>query len=476
MSKENLEYLFNPKSIAIIGVSKKPPLKRTGGGGWLYLKYLLNAGYAGKIYPVNPKGGKIDNLKVYRSLSEIPEPVDYVICSIPVKQVLPLIEECIAHRVKVVHIYSSGFSEYGTEQGKALQTKISSLARQTGMRIVGPNCVGVYCPKTGLSFNTDGPAESGTVALVSQSGGLSNTMVREAMIRGVRFSKAISYGNACDVNESDLIEYLSDDPETDVITLYIEGVNDGKRLCDVLRKTAKKKPIIILKGGTSEAGAMAAASHTASLAGTDQAWEALCRQFGIMRVYTIEELIDLAIIFTHIPRLSGRNIGILCMSGGVSVLATDTCTRAGLTVPRLPAEISESLASYSVRDGIGLCLGNPVDLSGEIWNMSYHCAKTLLDYPGVDLLISQLTLNNQNDFYEGLYEAFLNAAGEVIRASKDSGKPALMVTPVPVSDRSFQVVTEFRRKCHEAGVPVYSSLPNAAKAVAARADYQEKKK
>ena len=473
MSRKDLEYIFNPKSVAIIGVSNKSALKRLGGGGGLYLQYLLNAGYRGNIYPVNPKGGEISNLKIYPNVTEIPEAVDYVICCIPAKEVIPLIEECIANHVKVVHIYSSGFSEYGTEKGKTLEKKIASLARQSGMRIIGPNCIGVYCPKTGLSFNTDGPADSGTVGLASQSGGLSNIMVREATIRGVRFSKAISYGNACDVNESDLIEYLADDPDTEVITVYIEGVKDGKRFCDVLREATKKKPVIMLKGGVGEAGARATVSHTASLAGADQAWDALFRQFGIVRVYSLEELIDMAIIFTRPPKLSGRNVGLLCTGGGPSVVATDTCSRAGLNVPRFPVEMSEALASYSVREGVGLCVGNPVDLSGEFWKISYHCAKIMLDYPGIDILISQLTLNNQPDFFEGIYEAFVNSVEELVRAIKDSEKLSVLAVPVPISDETFHVVSEFRRICREAGIPVYNSLANAAKAVAMLAQYQE---
>jgi len=474
VSQNNLDYIFKAKSVAVVGVSNKPGATALGGG--LYLQHLLNCGFAGNIYPVNPKGGEVSNLKIYTSLKEIPEPVDFVICCIALKFVIPLIEECIATNAKALHIYTAGFSEYGTEEGKVLEEKMSSLARESGLRIIGPNCLGVYCPEAGLAFDNDVPTDSGTVGFVTQSGGNATTLIREASIRGIRFSKVVSYGNGCDVNESDLIEYLSHDPDTDVITVYIEGVKDGARFCEVLREATKKKPIIMLKGGIGEAGARAVVSHTGSLAGSDQVWSALFKQFGIVRVHSLEELIDMATTFAHLPKLSGNNVGLLCTGGGASVLATDICSTQGLDVPRFPKEMRDTLASFSMRGGVGLCLGNPVDLSGEVWSMTYDCAKTMLEYPGIDIMISQVTLSVYRNFFDGIYDRIINSVDELIRATKDSQKPNVLVVPMPISDETYRVATECRRKCHDAGIPVYNSLTSAAKSIAAFIDYHDNEK
>ena len=475
MIKQGLDYVFNPKSVAIVGVSTRG-MGLQQATATVSLESLLNCGFGGKIYPVNPKGGEISGLKIYPDVKDIPGSVDYVICGISAPQVPQLITDCIAKGVKAVHIITSGFSESGTKEGEQLQQEVFSLARRNGICIVGPNCMGAYCPKTGLSFGPDFPKESGSVAVISQSGGNSFYTIREGFRRGIRFSKVISYGNACDVDESDLLEYLACDSDTKVIAAYIEGVNDGRRFYQVLKETAKAKPVIVLKGGITEAGARAAASHTGALAGSSKLWDSLLHQAGAIHVCSLEELVDMVVTFSRLSVPSGRDLGILGVGGGATVLATDVCTSAGLAVPRFPIEIQAKLRGYLKKGSIGVSLNNPVDLSDQGWDISYDCAKIMLDYGGVDLLIFQLPVGIFVRFSAGIYSAIISIIEDVIKIHKESDKPMAIVIHSPVSGKTYQLALDCERKCCDVGLPVYHSLTNAAKAIARFVDYHERRR
>ena len=475
MTKQDLEHIFNPQSVAIVGASTKG-IGLQQASATVFLQSLLSCGFKGKIYPVNPKRGQISGLEIYASVKDIPEPVDYAICGISALQVPQLIRDCVAKGAKAIHVITSGFSESGTEEGKQLEQEISSLARHNGIRVIGPNCMGVYCPKVGLSFSPDFfTMESGPVAFISQSGGNSFYIVREGFRRGIRFSKVISYGNACDVNESDLLEYLASDSDTEIITAYIEGAKDGKRFHRVLKEAAKAKPVIMLKGGAGEAGARAVASHTGVLAGSEKVWDALLRQIGVVRVNSLEELVDTAVTFTRLPLPPGKMLGLLGISGGATVLATDDCTSAGLLIPRLPTEIQDKLRAYLNKGGIGVSLNNPVDLSDQGWDASYDCAKTMLDYEGIDLLIFQLPLGIFPHFSPEICSAAISTIEDVIKAHKESNKPMAIVIHSLVSGETYQLALDCEQRCCEAGLPVYHSLTNASKAIARFLDYHEHK-
>jgi len=229
----SLDTAFNPASVAIAGVG---PIT----AGKLYLESLLSSGFKGKIYPIHPNGGEMSGVKIYPGIKDIPDAVEYVTSCIPARFVPQLIKDCSEKGVKVVSLFTSGFSETGSEEGRRLEAEIVRMAQASGMRLIGPNCMGVYSPRAGLSFVTDFPKESGKVALVCQSGGNTIYFVRLAAERGIRFSKVISYGNACDVNESDLFEYLAQDAETELVAAYIEGVKDGKRFRQVLNRLSAR--------------------------------------------------------------------------------------------------------------------------------------------------------------------------------------------------------------------------------------------
>src|SRR5512136_92271 len=242
---EHLDAAFHPGSVAVIGVG---PIT----AGRFYVESLLASGFKGSLYPIHPDGGEISGLNILRSLKDVPGPVDLVISCIPARFVPRLIRECAEKHVKVVSMFTSGFSETGSETGQQLEAEIVRIARDAGIRLIGPNCMGVYSPKAGVSFVTDFPRENGGIALVCQSGGNTIYLVRLGAERGIRFSKVVSYGNACDVDESDMFEYLMEDGETELVTAYIEGVKDGERFQQVLGRLAARKPVVVLKSGTTQ--------------------------------------------------------------------------------------------------------------------------------------------------------------------------------------------------------------------------------
>ncbi|MCJ7744273.1 MAG: CoA-binding protein, partial [Dehalococcoidales bacterium] len=252
---ENLDFLFHPRSLALVGITTTQREHWTRG----LLEGLLTFQYDGQLYLVNPKGGEIEGHKVYTSLKDVPPPLDYVIGLVPAPAAPGLVRDCAGKGVRAMHFCTAGFSETGEEEGIRLEAELVAEARQHNIRVLGPNCLGIYYPKSRLSFSPIFPRESGVVGFISQSGGNSNYLVRQAALRGVRFSKGISYGNACDLNEADFLEYLAVDPETKIIAMYIEGLKDGKRFRRALEVATKEKVVVLLKGGLTEGGARAVA-------------------------------------------------------------------------------------------------------------------------------------------------------------------------------------------------------------------------
>src|SRR4030043_29076 len=296
--KSNLDFVVNPKSGDVAGIS---PSRGYDAMAETYLRALVEFKFNGPIYVINPKGGEFRGRKLYPSVKDIPDSLDYVICCIPAPAVPQLIRDCATKGVKTVQFFTSGFGENGTEEGIRLEAEVCALAKQGGIRLIGPNCMGVYAPKSGLSFAPDYPTERGQVSFICQSGGNAIYFIRYAAQRGVRFSKVISFGNAADINENELLEYLTDDPETGIIAAYIEGFKDGRRFSKALRKAAAVKPVIMMKGGRTEAGARAVASHHGALAGSTEIWDGLLRQAGVITVSTLEGLGGILGTFSYLP-------------------------------------------------------------------------------------------------------------------------------------------------------------------------------
>ena len=373
-----LQEILQPKSIAVVGASE------TGEGG-RYLSSLLKLGFKGKIYPVHPKHPEVFGLKCYPNMRDIPDDVDYVIATIPSSLVLNLIDDCAAKHVKCIHFYTARFSETGRPDAVELEKEILRRAGKAGIRIIGPNGMGVYYPEWGMSWTPAMSSQPGSIGFLSQSGSVAFEIIESAEVRGMHFSKAVSYGNALDLNESDYLEYFSQDDATRLIIMYIEGVRDGKRFLEILRRTTPKKPVIILKGGRGQSGTRATASHTASLAGSMTVWNTAMAQAGAVSAAHIEQLLDTAAAFCFLPPAYRSHVGVAGAGGGWSVMAADLCEEAGLNAIPLPDAIRQALqkADNPVWDWVT----NPVDFSIAVELVPAFITKMMAENPDFDLNI-----------------------------------------------------------------------------------------
>ena len=469
---QNLEYIFRPRSVAVVGVSNNPLNIATR----MFLNPLKELGFKGKIYPIHPKENKVAGLKAYPSVLDVPGPVDHVICAIKAHLTPKMMQDCAQKGVKTVHLFTSGFSETGEEEGIRLEREIVDIAHKGGVRVIGPNCVGLYCPSSGLSFEPDFPKEAGSVAFLSQSGGNSIELVQLGKIRGVRFSKVISYGNASDLNEADFMDYLANDPETKIITCYIEGVKKGRHFIQALSKATKSKPVIILKGGLTEAGTGAVASHTGSLAGSAKTWDALFQQLGIIQAHDLEDIIDLVLLFqsTNPPR--GRRGAAVGVGGGFSVLASDNCEGEGLIVPSFPPQLRKELRTIVPEElDPGTSVRNPVDLSGSGWNADIfsRALTTIANFEGIDFLFVFTAV--AFGLYRGTNIMVEQQTNTLIKVKKDIDKPIIMVARSSGGPEVASFVYDVEQKCLAAGVPVYPSTIRAARAMSRFIQYHEKK-
>ena len=295
----DFERIFHPQNIAIIGVSAEDGGTGFGSGMFRALKAM---GFDGKIFPVNPKGGNLDELQIYKQVEDIPEKVDFAIITVAAKLVPEVLEGCRQKGIEGAQILSSGFSELGTQAGKELEKKIQQIAA-AGIRVVGPNCFGIYCPKSGLTLlpGPDLSRQTGSVAFLSQSGGMAIDLAHKGKWMGIRFSKVVSFGNGADLRETELLQYLADDPETKVISMYIEGIKDGDAFFESIKYTTKKKPVIVCKGGLSQAGQRTVASHTASMGGSRMIWQSVLKQVNAISVQDLNELAEAALAFSLLP-------------------------------------------------------------------------------------------------------------------------------------------------------------------------------
>ncbi len=367
-----------------MGASPKP-----GKLGYVLLKNVVDYGFRGRIYPVNPSGGEIFGLKVYPGLSHIPEPVDLVLISVPAAAVPEVVEEAASLGVPAGVILSSGFGETGPE-GKAVEDRMRRVAREAGMRLVGPNCMGIY----NLSGNLNGtyfwelPKVAGNISFISQSGAFGGLFFREMRERQLGISKFVSIGNMIDVDYADLLDYLADDPETGVIAMFVEGVGDGRRFLEAAQRATARKAVVVLKGGRTRAGTRAASSHTGSMAGQTEAYEAAFRRAGIVWVNNSSELFDVTVALSawggNLPK--SNRVVVLTISGGPSVVAADTCEEAGLELSTLEEStvnrIRELMPSFAAS-------GNPVDMTPQMPPENYGaCIDAVAADPNVDGIIA----------------------------------------------------------------------------------------
>jgi acyl-CoA synthetase (NDP forming) len=471
---DTLDALFNPRAVAIAGAG-------SAGIGQAFLTCLLDSGYSGKIYPLSPKGGEVMGLPVYSNVRDVPDVVDLVIACVPARLAVQLIEDCAAKGVKAVCFYTAGFGERGDEPGQDAEKELLQAARARDLRILGPNCVGVYHPKVGLSFSSDNPRESGTAGLICQSGGNAIYTVRAAACRGIRFTKAVSYGNALDIDESELLTYFGQDSETEMVAAYIEGVKDGRRFYRTLRDVAAVKPVIVLKAGRTEAGARAASSHTSALAGSDRIWDRLLHQVGAIRVDATDELVDMMVAFSYLRVPRGRRVGVWGGGGGLSVMMLDEYSAAGFALPPSPPglqqEVWEEIRPF-VNTDAGFILNNPFDITTLNSSEGHHrVLKKLAAYEGFDALVGQVSINNSGwphkDFGLSVWPDFFTDAA--IRVHRETDKPVAVVIHSVLTNWDSERAVALQQKCCEAGLPVFRSIPSAAKAMGRFMQYIERR-
>ena len=369
--------LLNARSVAFLGASKDP-IK----WGFIMLSNLINGGFQGRIYPVNPREDEILGLKVYKSVADIPETPDLAVIVVPPLNVVPVLKECVNKRIRAGIVITAGFAELG-DRGGRLEQEMIEIAHIGGMILVGPNCNGIMNPWEKLHiqfppfFTPPGP-----IAVIAQSGNVVDSIARQIMLRGFGCSICISSGNEADLHSEDYLEYLAEDPHTKVILSYIEGFKDGKRFFRVAKEVSQKKPIVMVKAGRTPAGARAAISHTASFAGSDAIFEAVCKQSGVVRAKSLDDLLNIGIAFLRQPLPQGSRVGIVTAGGGWGVLAADACAELGFEVVSLPEETIMKLDSFLPawwnRD-------NPVDLvAGGSTDTSFKAVETVLRCPSVD--------------------------------------------------------------------------------------------
>lgn len=459
----SLDDLFAPRGVAVVGASGPGKL----GFSSIVLQALKDAGFPA-IYPVNPKYGEVMGLRCYPDLASIPGVVDHVVVNIPAESALALLDECAAKGVRSVHFFTAGFGESGLAERAELEREMLQKARAGGFRIIGPNCVGLYVPKSRLMNTLGVPLEPGSIAFISQSGGHANNLPADGGPRGLRFSKVVSYGNALDLDENELLAYLSQDSETDIIALYIEGVRDGRRFRRVLREAAARKPVVIYKGGRTEAGKRAAFGHTASLTSSVAIFEGLCRQANAIRVESLDEMVDVLVALrfaSPLPR--GRGVALAGAGGGPSVLASDEIEKAGLELPRLSEDVQAEMMKHL--PVAGSIFTNPVDTTNLATPEAIATALRILSrVPEIDMILYHLGFHPISRWGYGRFSsaAFLEPLiASIAEVREATGKPVLLALRPPLELGGMEEFLAAQAALVEAGIPVFHSLSEAAKAM-----------
>ena len=463
-----LDYIFHPRSIAVAGASESPDKF-----GHTYFRNVLEH-FSGPVYPINGRATEILGEPTYASVRDVPGPVDYVVSAVPNNAALDLVDDCVSKGVKALHFFTARFSETGSEEGAQMERDMLAKARDAGMRILGPNCMGLYYPKEGIAWGREFPWEYGNVGIISQSGGNAGEMISVGAVRGLRFSKVISYGNALDLNEADLLEYLADDPETELIGGYIEGVKDGRRFARALGYASRRKPVVLLKGGRTRAGTNMASSHTGSLAGANEVWEAMCRQMGVVNALSMEDLLDTLVAFARMPASTGVNLLVGGGTGGKGVMSADECEEAGLNLLPIPDSIREELVDKD--PFFGAWVTNPVD--GSIMGGSkltpHDVISMIAGDPGYSAVINgiapSVSPNGRRSRRPTRQTRMLQHTAAI---ASEMGKPVALVIAdyIPDNDKLLKASAELHRQCVKDGFAVFPTISRAARAIRRLVDY-----
>jgi len=456
--KTPLDTFFDPKSVAVIGASNTP-----GKLGYIAIENLMKIGYAGKIYPVNPKVGEVLGLKAYPNVRDIPGPVDVGLVLVPAETAIGVIADLADKGVKHAVVVAGGFGEVD-EKGASRQQQMVDIARKVGMRIIGPNTTGILSTPARFSttFQAGVELRPGPAAYISQTGNFASITFKWILSKEhFGISRVIGLGNKCDVDDADALEYLETDPETKVIAMYIEGIKNGRRLVEVARRVVKKKPILALKSGRTSAGSKAAHSHTASLAANDTIVDAAFRQAGIIRVRNYMDLINNTKAFVYQQPPKGNRVGIISPSGGLGVITADACESSGLQVAKLR---EETLNQFRKASPPFIDVGNPYDIWPSVsligMDEAYRIAvESMFEDKNVDAIIAGFMVTK--GFTELKDNSFIAAASR-----KHPEKPIVVF-----ATSEWEMVDRMQADLEKQSVPVYISPEMAVESLATMYKY-----
>jgi acyl-CoA synthetase (NDP forming) len=454
----DLGTFFNPGSVAVVGVSRKIGAF----GGALFLRRYREAGFGGALYPIHPEADEIDGIRAYPNLSSLPEVPGLVILAVKAELVPSVLGECARIGARHIHIFASGFSEIGTREGRELEERIKAIARQNGLLVIGPNCMGPYCPSSGLAAWGAMPGKPGPVGVISQSGAITQRLTEYLYSLGIGTEKAVSMGNAAVLDGPDYLEFMAEDDRIQTIAMYLEGVGDGRRLLHLAREVCKQKPIVIWKGGESDVGARTVASHTGSLAGERRFWDALFRQTGAVQARSMNDWADALLALCLLPAPRGKGVFLIGGGGGSSVANGDMCIRHGLEVPRLSEQTMGRL--LETVPTAGSIAGNPLDAWRifddpeyllEILGLAY--ADPNVSMVMVDRLVPRAAFHMTGD---------ASLTQEVVDFVTQSQKPTVFTIDCDGGDAELATRgTALRAELCQAGIPAYPSLRRAARAL-----------
>jgi acyl-CoA synthetase (NDP forming) len=471
--KPQLEWLFHPRSIAVVGSTRMDKATDKVPHSFFFTVSLRVMKYSGEIYVVSRSAESAASAasnapgreKTYPSLLDIPGPVDHVILCTPARAIPEVLADCVEKGVRSAGIFSSGFGESEDTQGTRLQEEIVRIARKSGLRIIGPNCMGLYCPETGLNFRADLPNSPGMAGMLSQSGGMAIRTIFQGTEKGIGFSKVVSYGNESDLQGWEILDYLAHDDATGLILVYIEGTRDGPALVRALKEASRRKPVLVLKGGLSPQGSRAASSHTGAMAGSEPIWEAALRQTRTHQVRDVSDLVDTAMTFYFLERPAGRRIALMCISGGLIVNYTDVAFRHGFEIPAFAQATKKALDR--VINVPGTSCANPIDMASLFFSNRVYAPmfETLDKDPNTDLILFLIAM----EYVRGLEYQYKVSVQRIVEAFlvilARVKKPLVVVIPPSVEEESRLAV---ERAFLKAKIPTFLTMDGALRALAAR--------
>ena len=460
--------ILDINSVAIVGVSANM--------GYYWVHSMLQWNKDLNLWLVSKREGEVLGRKIYTSILDLPERIDYAIIAVPYRAVPQTLRGCHQQGVKAVTIFTSGFSELGTDDGVQRELEIRQILDETGIRAFGPNCMGLLYPKIGFAFMPTVKKLSGDVGFLSQSGGVAISTYTTGVESGVGFSKVFSFGNQVDITPQELLDYLRDDDETSVIGAYIEGAKNGKEVLESMKRAASKKPVVVIKGGRSEEGSRCVSSHTGALAGNREIWNGVFRQANVLTVRTIEDMVATLSIFSLSPKPKSRNLGLIAISGGTSVIYTDLCIEKGLKVPKTSDETIKKLDPL-IRD-VGTGLGNPIDLAADYYQdqTTSEVIRIIGEDPKFDSLLVEADVHNMHqvatimgaaDVLADYWKVMAEASRKVV---EKEDKPVLVALPevaYPMARaEAWNVFVDHK-------LPVFRNVNEAVSALSQVCDYHE---